>query len=92
MPKFRFSVPYTLSEETIKEKVEKEAGKMGAKADWKKEDECHFDGQYKGVNVSGFFKIKDKDKEIDITLNLPLVAMPFKGKIKERVTQELNKE
>ena len=90
MPKFKFSAPYSLSVEQIRKKVEQGAGKFGAKADWKKEDECHFDGQYKGFSVSGFFKIKDK--EVDVTLNLPFVAMPFKGKIKDRVSEELNKE
>ena len=89
MPKFKFESPYTISQEEIKEKVNKGVQKFGANVDWKNENECHFSGEYKGIKVSGSFVIKDE--VVDIAMNLPLAAKPFQGKIKEKVIEELNK-
>lgn len=89
MAKFQFKAPHNLSLEKIKEKVENGTKQFGAEAEWKNGNECHFSGQYKGVSASGVFKVHEK--EVDVLLNLPMMAMPFKAKIKEKVIQELNK-
>ena len=89
MAKFQFKAPYSLSMEEIKKKVEEGAQNFGAEVEWKKDNECHFSGEYKGFSVSGVFTVEEK--EVDVSLNLPLAAKPFQGKIKEKVIEELNK-
>ncbi len=83
MAKFQFKAPYNLSMEDIREKVEKGAKQFGADVKWKNGNECHFSGQYKGVSASGIFTVHER--EVEVLLNLPMMAMPFKSKIKERV-------
>lgn len=87
MPRYQFSVPHNLTGEQIREKVQRFSQKYDASIEWKSENECHFTGQYSGVSVSGMFTIQ-KD-EIEVSVNLPLMAMPFKSKIKEEVSKEL---
>lgn len=87
MPRYQFQAPHNLSREQVKERVKHFSEKYSASLEWKKENEGHFSGQHKGVSVSGVFTIFDE--EVDVSLNLPLMVMPFKSKIKEEVIKEL---
>ncbi len=89
MPKLQFQAPHSSSMDQLKEKVEGFVTKTKGSKEWKKDNECHFNGKMAGVSFSGVIKIFEK--EVDVSLNLPLMAMAFKNQIKEEVTKELNK-
>lgn len=46
-----------------------------------------FSGKAKGISVSGVVNVQD-DK-IEIEVNIPFIAIPFKSKIKESILYEL---
>ena len=87
MPKFQFTAPHNLSQEQIEEKIKQLYSKHGISTEKKTEKEYYLHGKVMGVSVTGEFKIKHN--EIDVSLNLPLMAMAFKSKIKEEITKEL---
>ncbi len=88
MPRYHFTVPHDLSKEEIRKRVEHFADNYGASTAWKGESECHFSGSYKGAPVSGVFKVFDD--EVEVSVNLPLLAMPFKARIREEVVKALS--
>ncbi len=87
MPKFQFTAPHNLNREQIEEKITQLYSKYGISTEKKGENEYYLHGKVKGFSVTGEFKIKSN--EIDISLDLPLMAMAFKTKIKEEITKEL---
>ncbi len=90
MPRYRFSVPHASSREKIKEKVEYFSEKHGTSMEWKQEGEGYFSGQHKGFSFSGVFRIFED--RVDVSVNLPLLAMPFKSVIKAEVVKELEEK
>ena len=89
MGKFNFSVDHSADKDSLKEYAEKFAQKYNAEWEWKSEYECHFSGSDKGITISGVMNIKDS--VVDVSLNLPLVAMPFKSTIKETIVDGIRK-
>jgi putative polyhydroxyalkanoate system protein len=89
MPKLNIEVPHSLSREEAKRRLDalssELASKYGFHADWVNDHEAHV----KRTGVSG--KITCGEKAVSIFLDLSFALTPMKGKIEERIRQQLQK-
>jgi hypothetical protein len=90
----RIAVPHNSTREQARKRVEQRLasllGQFSHHADdlhheWSG-DTLHFKGKAKGLNVSGTVEITDATMIVDA--KLPLIAMPFEGRIREAVQKE----
>lgn len=90
----RIAVPHNTSKDIARNKVEKRLGSLlsqfGGHADeiqheWLG-DTLRFKGKARGLSVEGTVEVTDAAVVLDA--KLPLLAMPFEGRIREAVQRE----
>ncbi len=90
----RIAVPHNMTRENARKRVEQRLanllGQFGHQAEdlhheWTG-DTLHFKGKAKGLSVQGTVEITDAAMIVDT--KLPLIAMPFEGRIREAVQKE----
>ena len=97
MPQFTISVPHDLGKEEAAERVrhvlEKVTDRFGDQVknleqSWEG-DTLQFSFRTFGINVSG--QGVATDSSVDVTVNLPITAMMFKGKIESGLREQLTR-
>ncbi|MBV8519974.1 MAG: polyhydroxyalkanoic acid system family protein [Acidobacteria bacterium] len=90
----RIAVPHHTTKTVARQKVEQRLGQLlgqfGGHADevqhdWSG-DTLRFKGKARGLSVEGTLEVTDSD--VVISSKLPLIAMPFEGKIRQAVEKE----
>ena len=82
------SIPHNKTKEElmegISETINETASRLHIVADWKTDGVCAFSGPVKGT-------LKIEDEAVSVNLTLGFAARMFKGKIEERLREELER-
>ncbi len=97
MPKFHLEVPHNLSADEAKSRLERFVESLQAKFQDKVSDLTQawngntltFAFKTFGFKVAG--AIASLDKKLDVSGDIPLTAMMFKGKIETEIREQLNR-
>jgi hypothetical protein len=97
VPKFNVTVPHSLSQEDAKAKLERFAESLEAKFKDKVSDlsqqwegNClSFAFKTFGIKISG--KIDVNPNDLSVSGDIPITAMPFKGKIESDIREQLER-
>lgn len=90
----RIAVPHNTTKENARRKVEERLGQLLSQFGGHAEDVSHewfgdtleFKGKARGLALKGTAEVTEADVIIDA--KLPLIAMPFEGRIREAVQKE----
>ena len=93
----RIAVPHNTSKDMARQRVEQKLGQLLGQFSHHAEDLHHewigdtleFKGKARGLSVKGTVEITDAAVIVDA--KLPLIAMPFEGRIRQTVEQEAEK-
>ena len=90
----RIAVPHNMSKEKARQRVEQKLGQLLGQFSHHAEeiehewygDTLEFKGKARGLKVDG--KVDVTDAAVIIDAKLPLIALPFEGRIREAVQRE----
>lgn len=98
MPKFTIDHDSPIAAGEAFQKIKEFLGKEEGVRRFDPKVECHFDDtshtcQIKGAQFKADLKVQNKGagSQVSVTVDLPLMLMPFKGKVQETLLKQLSK-
>lgn len=98
MPKFTIDHDSPFSAPEAFQKIKEFLGKEDGVRRFDPKVECHFDEASQSCQIKGgqfkadlYVTNKGAGSQVSITVDLPLMLMPFKGKVQETLLKQLSK-